>query len=412
MATGRLESGGARGRGAGGGGRAAAPEHELLRLVARARDARAYGERARALVERGVDWPLVLMTALEHGVMPLLHRNFFTLGPGAAPDVFARDLRALYLANEYRNLSLTSELVRVLALFEAEGVPALAYGGPVLAAAAYGDTALRQSSPLDVLVGRADLGRAASLLAGAGYSAAERLTPRQVRAQVGHAGALAFAGPDPEVALRVRWRFAPEWLRGGPDPRTALENRRREPFAGAAAPVLDPDDALFVLVVEGALGGWRRLAMVCDVSELLSSRGDWEWPGLLDRARAEGSLRMLLLGAALAAELLWAPVPGEVLAQAARKPSVEALRRQAVARLAGPGPRALSRAATLLFESRTIDDAGPRLAHAWRRSFIPTSADWRWLPLPDAAYPLYYLVRPLRLAVSEATLAWRRREHG
>ncbi len=377
-------------------------EHELLLLVARTRHAEAVADRARALVKGGVDWPLTLMSALDHGVMPLLYRNFFVLGPGAAPDRFVRDLRALYLANEYRNLSLTAELVRALALFEASGVPAVTYDGPALALAAYGDTALRQTSPLHVLVGRTDLPRAASLLVNAGYGPVERLTPRQARAQVRNAGVVALTLPEPDAVLHLHWRFAPDHLRGGPDPEAALENRRREPFGGTAAPVLDPDDALLVLAVEGTLGGWRKLAMVCDVAELLWSQEGWEWPGLLGRARVEGSLRMLLLGVTLAAELLSAPVPEDVLRLAARKPAVAALRREAIASLFAPQGGRPAHFAALAFENRSLDNASSRLAHAWRRTLVPTRADWGWFRLPDSLYPLYYALRPLRLALARA----------
>ena len=386
-----------------------APEHELLVLLARTRGAEAHRERARELVGRGVDWAGALMAALDHGVMPLLHRNFFVLGPGAAPDSFVRDLRALYLANEYRNLSLTSELVRMLGAFDAGGVPVVAYGGPLLAAAGYGDVALRQTSRLDVLVGHADLGRAAALLAGAGYVLRDRLTPRQAREEARNDGRLAFALADPDVALDLHVRFAPLSLAGAPDPRLALENRRREPFGGTVVPSLDPDDALLVLAVEGTLAGWRKLVTVCDAAELLASRNAWEWPGLLDRARSEGSLRMLLLAVSLAARVLAAPVPAEVLALADRKPDVVELRRRVVDRLFDPTGTPRSRIAALSFESRALDRARSRFAHAWRRALVPAADDWRWLRLPDALYPLYYAVRPVRLAWVGLTAARARR---
>ena len=375
------------------------PEHELLLCVARTRAAEAHAEWARALAHAGVDWASTLMLALDHGVMPLLHRNFFILGPQAAPDRFVRDLRALYLANTYRNLSLTAELGRVLALFEADGLPAVAYGGPVLAALAYGDTALRQTSVVDVLVGRADLDRAVGIIRGAGYTPRVAVTPGQARRQELHAGMLPFALADPEVMLNVHWRFGPDAVSAGPEPRAALENRRREPFGGRTVPSLDPDDMLLVLVLEGALGRWRRLVTICDVAELLQSRDRWEWPGLIGRASSEGALRMLLLGVSLAAELLSAPVPQEVLARAARDPIVADLRRRAAASLFDRTERGPSYAAALAFECRVLDTRRASVAYCWRRALVPTPSDWRWLRLPDALYLVYYLVRPLRLAV-------------
>jgi Uncharacterised nucleotidyltransferase len=374
-------------------------EHELLLCVARTRDAETHAERARALVHTGVDWASTLMLALDHGVMPLLYRNFFILGPQAAPDRFVRDLRALYLANTYRNLSLTAELGRVLALFEVDGLPVVAYGGPVLAALAYGDTALRQTSNLEVLVGRADLGRAADILRGAGYVPRVPMTPAQARRHERRTGMLTFTLADPEVVLNVHWRFGPDGVSGGPEPRGALENRRRAPFGGRTVPSLDPDDMLFVLVLEGTRARWGKLATICDVAELLQSRPGWEWPGLVGRAGTEGLLRRFLLGVSLAAELLAVPVPREVLSRAARDPDVSALRRWAAASLFSEAGVRPSYLAVLGFETRSLDARRARVAYCWRRTLVPTPSDWRWLHLPDVLYLVYYLVRPLRLAV-------------
>ena len=373
------------------------PEHELLLCVARTRHARSFADRAREAVRRGVDWPLLLVDALDHGVMPLLYANFDILGPGAAPDRFAHDLRALYLANRYRNLALTAELTRVLALFDAEGLPVVAFGGPLLAALAYGDTALRQASSLDVLVERADVPRAAALLRGAGYVAAAAMTPAQERHHERYAAVLGFTLADAEVSLYVRWRFAPTYLAGGPEPRAALENRRREAFGGQTAPSLDPDDLLFALVLAGALGGWARLGTICDVSELLGSREAWEWPGLIGRARSEGSLRMLLLGVSLAEHLLSAPVPRDVLDLAGRDVELVALRRRVAASLFARADRTRSWRDQLMLPGRALDARRARRAFRWKSAVLPTPSDWRWIRLPDRLFAAYYLVRPLRL---------------
>jgi hypothetical protein len=385
------------------------PEHELLLCIARTRGAEAGAERAHQLVRAGIEWPVALMAAVDHGVVPLLHRNFYVLGPGAAPARIVRDLRALHLANAYRNLALTAELGRVLGVFEASGVPVAAYGGPLLAALAYGDTAFRHASPLDVLVNRADLDWAAALLRDAGYRPLERTTARQVKHQEEHAGLRAYALPDPEVVLNVHWRFAARHAVAGPDPRAALENRRQVPFGGRTAPSLDPDDMLLVLVLQGPIGRWRRLAMVCDVAELLSSRELWEWPGLLDRARAEGSLRMLLLGSWLSAQLLSAPVPPEVLELAARDADVVALHRRVTALLFDPRARERSPIEGLTFPPRALDSRKARVAWRWGHIAVPTPSDWRWVRLPDALFLAYYLFRPLRVAVEAATIPLFRR---
>src|SRR5512136_452341 len=256
------------------------PEHELLLCIARTRGAQAQAERAHELLRGGIDWPAVLMTALDHGVMPLVYKNFPILGPETAPAAFLSDLRALYLANTYRNLSLTRELLNVLTTLESVGVPVVAYKGPVLAVMAYGDTSLRQFSDLDLLVSRLDVGKVKVLLRSEGWAASYTLTPRQEKAHLARTCEIGFNLPDPRVYLDVHWRFAADYLGGGPDAGLALARRRRVNMVNATAPSLDPEDMLLVLCVNGAFHLWSRLLLVCDVAELIETHQGWDWAGL------------------------------------------------------------------------------------------------------------------------------------
>ena len=375
------------------------PEHELLLCLARTRGAQAQAERAKELLRGGIDWPALLMTALDHGVMPLVYKSFPILGPEAAPASFLSDLRALYLANMYRNLSLTRELLNVLAMLESVGVPVVAYKGPVLATVAYGDTSLRQFSDLDLLVSRLDLGKVKVLLKSEGWAASYALTPRQERAHLKRTCELGFNLPDGRVSLDVHWRFAADYLGGGPDAGLALARRRRVNMGNATAPSLDPEDMLLVLCVNGAFHLWSKLLMVCDVAELIQTHQSWDWPWIVERARSQGLLRMLLLGVSLVAELVEAPVPWEVSGLAARDPVVTALRAAVLRGLFLPKNVEPSLLETSRFQLRALDDGKARLNYCWIRAAAPTVQDWQWVRLPDSLYFLYYALRPVRLAV-------------
>jgi len=67
------------------------------------------------------------------------------------------------------NRHLTAELVRLMGLLKAAGVPAVTFKGPVLAAMAYGSIELRQFSDLDILVRQTDLPRVAEILTAERY---------------------------------------------------------------------------------------------------------------------------------------------------------------------------------------------------------------------------------------------------
>jgi hypothetical protein len=108
---------------------------------------------------------------------------------------------------------------------------------------------------------------------------------------------------------------------------------------------------------------------------------------------------MLLLGLSLAAELLEAPVLWEVSGLAARDPVVTALRASVLRGLFLPKTVEPSLLETSRFQLRALDGRRARLNYCWIRAVAPTVQDWRWVRLPDSLYFLYYLVRPLRLAM-------------
>jgi len=63
-----------------------------------------------------------------------------------------------------------------------------------------------------------------------------------------------------------------------------------------------------------------------------------------------------------------------------------------------PGPPR-DRAELSPFHLRAQERWRDRLRYCARVALTPTPGDWAWLRLPDALYPLYYVLRPIRLAV-------------
>src|SRR5579864_7050446 len=113
------------------------PQKELLLLCARQtnQDVEA---RIRNLVERGLDWPALLVAAADNGMAPLLCHRVGVAAGEVMPSLWHDQLRDEFEGNARRNLLLASELLRVLDAFDARGVCATPYKGPSLAVQAYG----------------------------------------------------------------------------------------------------------------------------------------------------------------------------------------------------------------------------------------------------------------------------------
>jgi hypothetical protein len=387
----------------------ALPQHRVLLVALRHGLGGGGWEDLQAALAEVADWDGLLKSALDHGVFPSLGRVLSQRCPEAVPPAALAEMRRFNQGTARRALRLTGELLKILALLESHAIPAIPLKGPVLAQVAYGDLTLRQFSDLDLLVRPQDFRQARNLLFSAGYRQEHALTPRQEQVQFRRFYDLSFLHPE-RNKLELHWRLL-DHQGGGPDAAAAFAGKMPVTLAGKTVYSLAPADLLLFLCLHATYHRWERLSYLNDVARLLQAQGPWDWPDLLAKARQAGLRRMLLLGVSLARELLGAPVPDEVQAQARRDSGVAALWRQVRANLFQPerGERFVARN---LFHLRARERLKDRLAYTWSRVGIPMEDDWEWVPLPDSLYWLYYGVRPLR-QVFQGLLSplWRRLAH-
>ena len=237
-------------------------------------------EELRAALGRVTDWGCLLKAALDHGVFPSLYRRVADTCPEAAPPEVLADWLRLYKIHARRNLKITSELIQVLNLFESHGIIAVPYKGPVLAAVAYGDIALRQFVDLDILVSRKDIGRVRNLLDSRGYWLRYSFTKKHESVHLERAHEFTFEHPQ-RTMLDVHFRFAADYLGGGPDPEEAIARRVPVQILGKTVYSLHPEDNLLMLCQHGTFHAWSKLGGVNDVAHVLQSQASWDWSGLV-----------------------------------------------------------------------------------------------------------------------------------
>lgn len=245
--------------------------------------------------------------------MPLLHHQLETAAPNDTPAPVLAELRGRMVANAWRNRSLTRELLAVLAALRSRGILALPYKGPALAAMAYGSVAARQFVDLDILVPRERIADARAALLARGYrdgpTGMDSRIPITKRSHYQHT----MVRDADRVRVELHWAFAPRYFRFGLN----LEELAVEPslLGHATIAAIAPPDLLLLLCVHGGRHLWTRLGWICDLAELVRARTDAPWPVALGRATELGTRRMLLVGLALARDLLDVDLP-EVFAAA------------------------------------------------------------------------------------------------
>jgi hypothetical protein len=380
------------------------PEIELLLCCARRHREPEMAPCIQALLAEPIDWRRLGKLALAHGTLPRLVRCLSEESQGSVPPASLRELRAAADALAARSFSLTTELVRVVGVLEAGGIPVIPYKGPALAASLYGSLLLRPCSDLDLLVQPADVPRATEILITDGYQPKRALSPAEQAALLRNDYARGFLKDGGRLLLELHWGFRPRYCAFRVQIDRLWERQVAITVAGCSMRSLAPEDLLLVLCTHASWHLWARLQWIVDVAELLRAHPSLDWKAVVERASRCGCRRMLWLGLLLARDLLGAPVPEPIQLRMQGDRTARSLAAYVCRRLlqndletSGPREKMAERRFLLTMRERWRDRWGYCMHLA--QDALPTSeADRNALPLPAFLLPLYLLLRPMRLA--------------
>ena len=344
------------------------------------------GEGAGSMLDAVVPEDLLAL-AERHRVVPLL-----AAGASAAT---AAPLRRRMLALAQLTVRLERELAEIAACLSAARVEFLVLKGPAMARQAYPVPEWRAYDDLDLWVASRDLDAALAALAAAGY---RRMPPLDARtAACARRAGIEAALAHPERRRLVEMSHGDRAL--ATTARAAKEVRSGAvelEVAGARVRAPAPRHALLLACAHGAHHCWDRLGWVADVAGLwmrLSAADREDARTMASRWRME---TILGLGLRLAADHFGVRLdgPAVALAEAARVRSLAA--RVGLEQIGADSARA-AMPERLRFERDALDSVFQRAQIMAGWIFHPTMGDIDAVPLPRALYPLYAVVRPLRL---------------
>ncbi len=340
------------------------------------------------------DWEVVLAAAEFHGLAPLLHL-LVASNPSLTPgrDV-AASLHDGYIESSKRALFLTARLCTLLDAFDHAGIQVIPLKGPPLAELLYGDSALRPSFDLDLLVHRADVPKGLQVLEEQGYALPARLAhlphPRLLRLE-----SEALLRQDRGAAVELHWAVAPPDFPFAFDAEVLWRGRRPLEFAGRTIAGLSPECLLLYLCVHGTKHRWSRLRWLADLSRLAARGPDWN--ASLPLADAARCRRPLLLGLLVAADVLGTRVPSDLLVLARSDPAVTSAAGDVRARLRRLPPSEPTSVELTAFNARLAERLRDKVRHWAAMVLTPKDEDLDRGSLPDALFWIHRASRVQRL---------------
>ncbi|HXN24441.1 MAG TPA: nucleotidyltransferase family protein [Candidatus Dormibacteraeota bacterium] len=369
------------------------PELALLLECARTVVEDSGAARIRALAASNLDWADVLARAQEHGVAPLVDLHLREIAAGVAPSEWLGRLQRLCQGNAFINLSMAAELFRVLETFRAQGIRAIPYKGPALAAQAYGDLSLRIFSDLDLIVGHCDVLRAGELLTAAGYRAD---FPAALTSSGKIPGQYVFKREGSRVPIELHTENTLRYFPRRLDLAVLAHRLESVSVGGREIVTFAAEDMLPLLCVHGSKHFWDRLLWIADIAALVTRRRTLDWQQALARARSLGAERMVLLGLCLAVETLGARLPPDITARIRADRTARSLAHGIRMRYLSEDrstPAVLERAKFRILMHGSLF---PAIPYFWRLTTAPTEEDWKESSI-GAQRSLKGLGRPIRL---------------
>lgn len=359
-----------------------------------------------------LDWPKLISLAERHAVLGLFCRG--VQGRAEIPAEIRDDLQRRVREAAFFDLMLSSELGAILRLFEAEGIPVIALKGPALAAALYGDAALRSSTDLDLLVHPDDVLRTRAVLEGRGYEMESTLPwsgenacfrRRDSQMSFSRRAGSGRAGPDRgDLWVDLHWRLLPGYFPAAFDSNEVWLETRHIAISGVCVPTLPAENLLLFLSAHGTKHLWERVGWICDIARLLHTEPAIDWTAIFSRAKQTGTQRMVLLGLLLASDLLGVSVPLPALEHIGADPAVNGLGKDVRKRLEDRTLRAASAIEAARFSVRAFERGAHGLRFVSGIFVQPTEAEYVALKLPPRLDWLYYFFRPVRLLIKYATV--------
>ena len=378
-------------------------EDELLLCCIRVFLDPTHSDMLKKLLSEEMDWTYLIVKAQQQGVLPLLDISLSKNCLKAIPDEIQAQIREKFKRVMLANMVMTGELLRILAKFQANDMEAIAFKGPSLAQSLYGGIALRQFGDLDILVHLKDVPRATEMLLLEGYNLPYQLNEKQSSAFLQYAHHHHFYHPKSGITVEIHWRISSSIYSSKLDLDGIWDRSEQITIFGKKILNFSPEDILRVLCEHGARHNWQRLSWICDIAMLIKAK-QLNWPDILMKTDTTGSLRAILLGLFLANELLCAPIPDEMLERIKADPELPEMAATVMQGLFPeksdtkcPEDSIQHEISKMRFCLKATDRFQGRAKGYLRMATTPVVADYELIKLPNLLYPLYFIVRPIRL---------------
>lgn len=361
------------------------------------------------IIKQQINWDYILMIAGRNGVLSLVSWNLLQRHIEVLPLYVKDKLSRFFQEHTQNNLYLTSKLIEIVKLLDKNGIEILPFKGTTLAVRAYKNLSLRQYGDLDILVQPKDFDQATKILTKNGYTATSEANWLQRKALFfTHRKDIVLVSDDQQVKIELHWKLSGSHF-SLPVEISQLWNRSQKMNLGGTEVNILPFNDLFIyLCLHGSRHEWERLSWICDLHELVLSQdglpNKHDWKVVQNDARKLGCERVLELGLYLVYYFFNVKVDYpdfEVFEKNKNYLEIaEQIEKRIFSLTASTSLKAEKYSFLLSLQEKRTHRAKLYLVYLTyylQLLFTPNPLDKSIFHLPSALYPLYFILRPVRL---------------
>lgn len=343
--------------------------------------------------EQKPDWPNIQKLAMHHGIFPLIYPLIKSINKKRISSQELKHFETLNKQNSIRNLRLAQKLLKVLDILAKKNILAVPLRGPLLAIRAFGDLSKRSFSDLDILIRSEDIKPVYNLMKSAGYvSVYPRIKIMEKNWKKSGRDFL-FQNKFAVFEFHQRVIQGPRYFELDMDDRQQLSV---ESVLDREIPVLNVEETIIGLALHGQHHGWDILKWVVDFSHFVhKNRNKIEWEALILKSRDMGCFRILSIGFLLGHDICRLKIPEQIAERVEKDKRSQKLAAKYKELLLKEN--SVKRHLPVWAVPQALDSIGYKFRYLGYYLFNPTVLDIMKIKLPDYLYPLYYVIRPIRL---------------
>lgn len=336
----------------------------------------------------------------SHGVFPLVY-NTLKIYDSLLPNEKLSYMKKIYMDIVKENMLMTSELIKVMKLFEENDIKAIPFKGPVLSQVAYGDVISRQYVDLDILVKDKDLVKAYDLLEYNDFNSELEKKFFKNQLFLEKNSDISFYNSRKNITIELHWKlFAKQFLSNINI--TNIFNKKEHLYINKNKINIFQNELLIVyLCMHGSKHCWERIEWILDIDKMIRNAENINWELVFYLAEKNYCTKMLKLGLFISNHIFDSPIPNDVLIKIEEQYFYKKMDYvlNEISNINIYKSEFQKNLSTFKFTYNLNDNIYEKIKFIKRTFFELSHIDVRFIDLNKNFYFIYYLIKPFRLLI-------------